>query len=316
MAGGGPPSISVVVPVYGCVACLGELCARLDRVLSSITDRHEIVLVDDRSPDGGWAAIVALQEKYPNVVGVRLSRNFGQHIAISAGLEVARGDYVVVMDCDLQDPPERIPDLVDKANEGFDVVLARRVERNHSLFRIVGARMYFALVSRLTQEGVDGAYGSFSLLKRNVVDAFLRFSERERHYLFIVRWLGFNVTSIEYPHEPRAEGHSSYSIWRLIGHAAGGLFFQETVFLRWIVGAGLMFGIFGGMYGAYHVFRYLAHGAAVPGWTSIMVMLSISTGAILVSLGVIGLYVGRIFEQTKARPLYIVDRLNERISRW
>lgn len=312
----GRPSLSVVVPVYGCAGCLESLCRRLEQTLTQLTDRHEIILVDDRSPDDAWAVITRLQHSHPAVTGLRLSRNFGQHIAISAGLAAARGDYVVVMDCDLQDPPERIADLLDKAREGCDVVLARRVERNHSAFRLLGARLYFSLMGWLTERKIDGSYGAFSLLSRKVVQAYLRFDEPERHYLFIVRWLGFQVGTVEYRHEPRGEGRSAYTLGALLRHAASGLFFQSTVFLRWIISLGLVFGAAGLAMGAYFIHRYLAHGTTVPGWTSLMVLLSISTGVILASLGVIGLYVGRIFEQTKGRPLYVVDTVSERSRRW
>lgn len=309
------PNFSVVVPVYGCAACLELLCSRLDEAFSRIAGDCEIILVDDRSPDNAWAAILAVQEKHPNVKGVRLSRNFGQHIAISAGLAAATGDFVVVMDCDLQDPPEEITNLYALIQSGYDVVLGRRVERNHSFFRVYAARIYFWLMSRLTEEHIDGSYGSFSMLTRKVVDEYLRFGERERHFLFIVRWLGFRIGSHEYEHQQREIGKSSYSLRALIRHAVNGLFFQATVLLRWIVGLGLVFATFGLIFAGYFVYQYMANDSILPGWTSLIVLILISTGVILSSLGVIGLYVGKIFEQTKGRPLYVVDVISDRRSK-
>ena len=310
-------SISVVVPVYGCVECLEQLCARLLATLTQITHRFEIILVDDRSPDQSWAAIVGLQARHPQVRGVRLSRNFGQQIAISAGLSLARGDYTVVMDCDLQDPPEVILELWRVMQAGNDIVMARRAKRTHSWLRVVGARIYFALLSRLNEERIDGSYGSFSMLSRKVVDAFLRFGERERHYLLILRWLGFKVGTIEYAHQDRGIGKSSYTFGALVRHAVDGVFFQTTVFLRWIVGLGLLFALVGMLAAAYLVYRYFAYGVVgIAGWTSVVVVLLVSTGVILLSLGVVGLYVGKIFDQSRDRPLFVVDHIVEAAAPW
>ncbi|HEY6546267.1 MAG TPA: glycosyltransferase family 2 protein, partial [Vicinamibacteria bacterium] len=210
------PSISVVVPVYGCAGCLEPLCSRLDRTLRGMASRYEVILVDDRSPDSSWEAITELAGKLPFVRGVRLSRNYGQHLAITAGLEAAEGDLVAVMDCDLQDPPELLPVLYAKLREGYDYVLARRRSRSHSWIRVLSARVYFKILSVLTGHPIDGSYGSYCLLSRRVVEAFLRFSERERHLLLILRWVGFSAGSIDYEHADRATGASSYSLRKLV----------------------------------------------------------------------------------------------------
>lgn len=312
---GTPPTLSVVVPVYGCVECLEILCNRLERSLESITPHYEIILVDDRSPDHTWLVIRELQETHPAVKGIRLSRNFGQQIAITAGLAAARGQYAVVMDCDLQDPPERIPDLYAKLQEGYDLVLARRAARSHSRLRLLAARAYFALLSRLMEERVDGSYGAFSLVSRKVIDAFLQFGERERHYLFILRWLGFQAGTIEYEHEERHVGRSAYTFRRLLRLATDGIFFQATVLLRWIVTVGLLFAVCGVLLAMLFVYNYFAHGSVV-GWTSVAVLILICTGVILSSVGVIGLYVGKIFDQMKGRPLHVVDTVAERRLSW
>lgn len=304
------PFISVVVPVYACASCLGQLCSRLKQALQPLTNRYEIILVDDRGPDNAWTEILTLQKDYPQVKGIRLSRNYGQHIAISAGLAQSRGDAVVVMDCDLQDPPEKIAQLYAKMQEGHDVVLAKRIRRNHSLFRVAMAKIYFRLLSKLTKEHVDGSYGAFSMLSRKVVNGFLQFNERERHYLFIIRWLGFSTGTIEYAHEERACGKSSYSVRALVKHALEGLFFQATVLLHWIVFTGLSFSLFGVLLAVYYVTIYF-QGQVLTGWTSLVVLLLISTGMMLTSMGVIGLYIGKIFDQTKGRPLYVVDLIAE-----
>lgn len=302
-----PPEISVVVPAYGCRDCLGTLCERLDSVLSALVPHYEIILVDDRSPDASWPIIEALSKQYRAVRGIRLSRNFGQQIAITAGLEASRGTYVVVMDCDLQDPPERIPDLYAEMLKGHDLVMAKRIERTHSPFRLAAAKTYYGLMHRLTGQAVDGQYGAFSMLSRKVVTAFLAFRERERHYILILSWLGFDRGTIEYAHTERHAGRSSYNFLKLAKHALNGMFFHTSVFLNWIVYAGLFFtaGSFGA--GIYFIYRYFVS-SSLPGWTSLVVAVLFSTGLILASVGAVGLYISRIFEMSKGRPLYVVDR--------
>lgn len=308
-------SISVVVPVYGCADCLENLCSRLSDTLGSLTQNFEIVLVDDCGLDGSWEKIVELQQTNSNLHGVRLSRNYGQHIAISAGLQAAKGEFVVIMDCDLQDPPELIPELFAKITEGYDYVLGIRVERNHSFFRVYGAKLYFSLLGKLTKQSINPGAGSFSILSRKVVDAFNRFTERDRHFLFILRWLGFRAASVDYKHAERLSGKSSYSLSALLKHATDGLFFQTTVFLRWIILAGMLFSMTGIVFAIYLIFQFFLHDIA-EGWTSLATLILVSTGALMMSLGVVGLYVGKIFDQTRQRPLYLVDVVLERSSKW
>jgi glycosyltransferase involved in cell wall biosynthesis len=302
----GRVEISVVIPSYGCIGCLEELCARLEKVLIGLVPSHEIVIVDDRSPDNSWPLVEALSRRYDTVRGVRLSRNFGQQLAITAGLEASRGERVIVMDCDLQDPPERIPDLFAEYEKGYDMVLARRIVRTHSGFRRLGAKLYFVLVSRLTGVKTDGSYGTFSIISRKVVNEFLRFSERDRHYLFILRWLGFNAGSIEYVHEERHAGVSSYNLVRLLKHAFSGMFFHSAVLLNWIMYMGLFFTCASFITGGFVIYRYWT-ASALPGWTSLAAAILLSTGMILASIGTVGLYVARLFEIAKGRPAYIVD---------
>ncbi len=309
------PTISVVVPVYNCASCLELLCQQLETSLNILTKRFEIILVDDRSPDNAWSQLVSLQARHPSVKGIRLSRNYGQHIAITAGLAASRGEYAVVMDCDLQDPPSLIPELVAKLREGYDLVLVKRIKRSHSAFRLTAAKIYFKLVSSLTGEPVDGSYGTFSILSRKVINSFLLFEEKERHYLFILRWLGFRIGTVDCVHQERHSGRSSYTLARLMRHAIDGILFQATVLLRWIVSLGFLFALSGIGMAGYLVWRRLFR-TSLPGWTSLVVLILVCTGAILISLGIIGLYVGKIFDQAKQRPLYVIDVVSERGLSW
>jgi dolichol-phosphate mannosyltransferase len=302
------PALSVVVPVYGCADCLEALCARVAAALAG-TD-YELVLVDDRSEDGAWSLVADLATRYP-IAAIRLSRNFGQQAAITAGLAEARGPWVVVMDCDLQDRPEELPRLIAKAAEGYDVVFGRRTSRRHSRFRRSMSRLYFALLNTSLRTDLAGEFGSFSILSRKVVDAYLTLGDTSRHYVFIVQWLGFEQTAIDVDHAERHSGRSSYSLRRLMRHALDGVLFQTTVLLQWIVYLGFALAVLGMALAAVLV-GIAVFSTPPPGWTSLAVLILLIGGFIIISTGVAGLYVGKIFDQVKGRPLFVVD---ERIGR-
>lgn len=303
--------LGIVIPVYRCSNCLEELHQRLKKVLSRIARDHEIIFVDDGDVDGTWDVLreIALSDR--KVKAYRLSRNFGQHAAITAGLSKSSARFVVVMDCDLQDPPEFIPRLFEKAKEGFDIVLTRRMQKKHSPVRNLMSYLYFRLMSFFNNEAIDGRVGSFSLVSRKVVQAYLRMRDKDRHYLFILRWLGFNTALLEYEHAERFQGKSSYRLQALITHAFNGLFFQTTILLRWIIYLGLGLSALGAMSACYILFNYFTR-SVPPGWTSLAVLFLLVGGFIIVSTGVTGLYIGKIFEQVKQRPLYVFDQQVEK----
>jgi len=301
--------LSVVVPVYGCRDCLLELHKRLTAQLEAITPDYEIILVDDRSPDGSWTVLKTIATADARVRAIRLSRNFGQHNAITAGLAASRARWTVVMDCDLQDPPEEIPRLLHAALEGsFDLVLAQRESRKDSWLRLLLARGYFRLLNTFMGTDIDGRFGTFSILSRKVVEAYLHLGDRDRHYLFVLHWLGFERGTIETTHAERATGRSSYRLSALIRHAVRGVFFQTTNVLLYIVGFGFLLAAAGVVLAIYDVVLVaIAH--PPPGYTSEMVATIIIGGFIIVSTGVTGIYIGRVFEQVKGRPLYVVDEI-------
>ena len=300
------PELSVVVPVYGCRDCLRELHRRLVAGAGAVRPDYELVFVDDGSPDGAWDVLADLAAADPSVRAVRLSRNFGQHAAITAGLAHARGRWVVVMDCDLQEPPEEIPRLYAKAREGYDIVFTKRAGRRDSLFRRAAGRAYFRLRNLFLQTSTGGEHGTLSMLSRPVVDAFLSLRDKDREYLIALDWLGFRRAVIEFPHAERHAGRSSYG-WRgLLRVAIDGLFFQTTVLLRWIVFVGFLVVLAGLGLAAYYLVTYLVS-EPPPGYTSLAVLLLLLSGFVITSLGVVGLYVGKTFEQVKERPLYVID---------
>ncbi len=298
--------ISVVIPTYACATCLHVLHERLTATLAQMAVEYELVFVDDRATDGSWDVLAQLAADDQHVRAYRLSRNFGQHVAISAGIAHARGEWIVVMDCDLQDPPEQIPRLYAKAQEGHDIVFARRMGRPGSQLRRTLGRGYFALLNWVAGTNIDRSFGSFSLISRKVADSYLQFRDRDRHYLFILYWLGFNHATIEFTSQERHSGRSAYGVRALLRHAVDGLVFQTTVVLRWIVYAGFALAAGGLLLSCYFVIVHIG-GSTPPGWTSLAIFVLLLSGFAITSTGVIGLYVGKIFEQVKQRPLYVID---------
>jgi dolichol-phosphate mannosyltransferase len=241
-----------------------------------------------------------------HVRAFRLSRNFGQDAAITAGLSRARGEWALVMDCDLEEAPEDIPRLWAAAGDGYDIVRTTRRGWRHSAFRRVTSRAY----RRLTLEtDVRPDYSNMSLLSRQVVDAFLRLHDRDREYMIALDWLGFDSTTVEIEHHERHAGKSGYTLRRLTRAALDGMFFRSTVLLRLVVLLGFVVALIGLIVAAFEVADYFIEAQKrVPGYTSLAVLLLVLAGFIIVSIGVVGLYVGRVFEQVKNRPLFLIDR--------
>lgn len=300
--------ISVVIPTYNAVECLEALYGRLNKSLLQITDKFELLFVEDCSKDGSWEKLAEMSKRLPNIRAIKLSRNFGQQAAITAGLKNCFGQWAVVMDCDLQDPPEEIIRMWEKSQQGYDLVLACRVNRQQFGLRRLFGRMYFALLNIFCMSNIEGDFGCFTLLSRKVVDAFLAFSEKNRHYMMIVQWLGFERAIVDYQQSNRLAGKSSYSFFSLVRLAAQGLFFQTTVLLQFIVAMGFLAAILGMVGLGWTLWNYATHANMLPGWTSVVDTLLILGGFILISIGVVGMYIGEIFDQVKQRPLFLVSK--------
>ncbi|MDQ6914197.1 MAG: glycosyltransferase family 2 protein [Actinomycetota bacterium] len=297
--------LSVVVPVYGCRGCLRELHRRLRAAVGGIADSFELIFVDDASPDGAWDVLAELAAAHPEVKAFGLSRNFGQDAAITAGLTMSAGRFTVVMDCDLQEAPEDIPRLVAKAQEGYDVVRTVRAARGHGRVRQLGSRLYRRL---MMERDPHTEYSNMSLLSRPVVDAFVSVRDRDRELTLVLDWLGFSQATIDIHFADRPHGKSSYTVRRLVRVALDGMFFRTTMLLRLVVFGGFLVVLAGCGFALYNVAYYYLGSGQPAGYTSLMVLLLVLAGFIIVSVGVVGLYVGRIFEQVKFRPLFIVSR--------
>ena len=301
------PHISIVIPVYKAEGCLEELYQRLKASLETITDDFEIVLIEDCGGDRSWPMILDLARRDGRVRGIQFSRNFGQHYGITAGLDHCNGDWVVVMDCDLQDRPEEIPRLYAKAQEGYDVVLARRGRRQDPALKRFTSWLFYKLFSYLADMDYDGETGNFRIVSRKVVTSFRAMQERLRFFGGLVSWMGFPTASIDVQHDERFAGQTSYTFRKLWKLASETIIAYSDKPLRLSIRFGFAISALAFAYGGYIVYRALVHDAPVMGWSSLIASLYFLGGIIISILGILGVYLGKAFDETKRRPLYIVS---------
>ena len=298
---------SIVIPCYRSAESLHELCLRLDQSLSPISSDYEIILVNDASPDDSWSVIRELAAKDTRVRGLNLSRNFGQHYAITAGLDFARGDWVVVMDCDLQDMPEEIPKLYRKAQEGFDIVVGLRAQRKDSYLKILGSHIFRSVFNYFTDSNRDNRAGNFGIYAGKVIKNVNTLREQNRSFGLFTLWVGFRRTTIEIEHAQRAHGKSSYTLSRLLALAMDSIVAHSNKLLQISIKLGFVLSFISLLYALLLVVRYVVWGLTVEGWTSLIVSIYFTSGLIIGNIGVVGLYVGKIFNEVKGRPLYVID---------
>lgn len=308
--------ISVVIPMYGCRAAVPELYRRLTETVKKIAGSYEIIMVDDCCPQNSWEEIEKLCSKDEHVVGIHLSRNFGQIRAITAGLDYCKGDWVVVMDCDLQDRPESIIDLYNKANEGYDVVFTKRQGRKDTFLTKFMSRCFYRVYNYFTDGNYDPAICNFSIARRVVIDYYCQMREQNRAYTMFVKWLGFRQTSIELQEDKRFEGKSSYSFRKKLNLAFEVITSQSNKPLKFSIHLGFTIALIALIYIIYLIIRTLAVGDVLTGWTTIVASIYLMGGLILASVGIVGIYTGNIFNETKKRPIYIVEKcLNGQVKK-
>jgi dolichol-phosphate mannosyltransferase len=303
--------ISVVVPMFNEELIVPELIKRVSSELEKISASHEIVIIDDGSHDKTWDQIVIESKKFKNIRAFKLSKNFGHHYAISAGLHNSNGDWVVVMDGDLQDRPEVIPDLYKKAIEGFDVVFVSRVNRPESIFYKMLQKTFYKLLTVLSGIKWDSRQANFSIISRKVVEAFKEFPENARFYGSTIKWLGFDTTFIEAQHGTRFKGKPSYTFRKRIKLALDIIIAFSDRPLRFAIGLGIVMS-------ATSLFSFLlimmssyannTNNLLIPTLISILILVF---GIIFIILGIIGTYLGRVFTEVKNRPLYIISNSAE-----
>ena len=299
--------ISVVIPVYRAESCLEELYRRLKAALEPLTADFEIMLVEDCGGDRSWPLIVELAQRDPRVKGIQFSRNFGQHYGITAGLDRCNGDWVVVMDCDLQDRPEEIPRLYAKAQEGHEIVVARRGKRSDPLLKRFSSWLYYSVFSWLADMDYDPQAGNFRILSRKVINNYRNMRERSRFFGSLINWMGFPFTSIDVQHDERFAGDSSYTFGKLWRLGAETIIAYSDKPLRIAVRLGFFIATCAFLYGLYILFLALFHGSPVTGWSSLIVSIYFMGGVIVAILGILGIYLGKTYDETKHRPLYVIN---------
>ncbi len=304
--------ISLAIPVFNEEAVLPELLERVGRVLAAVPGGpHEVVFVNDGSRDRSQEMLEAAAAADPRLVVVKFSRNFGHQAALSAALDHVTGDVVLTMDADLQDTPEALPALLARLDEGYDVVVVRRVERKESWWLRASYHVAYRLIAKMSDVPMPVDAGDFALMSRRVVDALTALPERERYLRGLRTWVGFRQTTIEVPRAARAAGETKYSIAKLVQLALDGAFSFSIVPLRISAAVGFAAFLAAFLYSAYAVYAKVVLDQSPQGFTALIVAGTFLAGILLIAIWIIGEYVGRIYEEVKRRPVYVVDSITD-----
>lgn len=307
---GARPSISVVAPAYNEQEVLQEFYSRVTSVLAKLDCEYEIVLVNDGSRDATLPLMYALRDRDPHITIVDLSRNFGKEIALSAGLDNTRGDVIIILDSDLQDPPELIPQMLDCWREGYDVVYGVRTQRDgETWFKKLTAKYFYRLIKKVSRVEIPTDTGDFRLMTRRAVDAVGQLREQHRFMKGLFAWVGFPSKPIFYRRDPRAAGTTTWNYWNLWNFALEGITSFTVAPLKVATYLGLSVAVLALFYAGVVVWKALMFSDPVRGYPSLMAAMLFLGGVQLISIGLLGEYVGRIFNEVKGRPLYLVNRL-------
>jgi dolichol-phosphate mannosyltransferase len=299
---------SIVIPVFNEEAVLPILLRRIDALMGELDGAVEAIFVDDGSTDCTSIFLKARAKDDPRYRYIGLSRNFGHQIAITAGMDAAAGDAVVVMDADLQDPPEVVADMIARWKEGFDVVYARRISRQgENRFKLWTARLFYRLLGLISSVHIPHDVGDFRLIDRKVLDAFRSMPERDRFVRGMIAWLGFRQTEVAFHRLARAAGETKYPLWKMIRLAVSGAVSFSDAPLRLAIWLGLTVSCLAVFYGMFVICLSFVNNELVTGWASTVVIISFLSGINMLTTGVVGLYVGRIHAEVKGRPLYVVE---------
>jgi polyisoprenyl-phosphate glycosyltransferase len=298
--------VGIVIPVYNGRDMIEELCDRLILSTSRITEDFSIVLVDDRSGDNVWPVIVALGKRDPRIQGIQLSRNFGQHCALTAGIDHVRARWYVVMDCDLQDQPEDIERLFTRALDGYDVVVATHDKAGHLPIKRQSSRLFYWLFNIVSGVDLDWSVGNFRIFSDKVAESFRSLREEERFLPAAFSWMGFEVAKVQLEHRERKAGVSSYTFSRLFRLASNVVIAHSELPLRVVTLFGFLMSVIAISVATVYFFKALISGTPVVGWTSLVVGIFVLGSIQIFMLGVVGIYVGKTFRETKKRPLYLV----------
>ena len=305
------PLISIISPEYKGEKMVHELVSRIKKSVSTLTENFEIILVNDASPDNAWQKITKECWEDKRVKGVNLSRNFGQHHAITAGCSFAKGEWIIIMDCDLQDRPEEIPKLYAKALEGWDIVLGQRTVRQDKFLKRMSSKAFHAVLDYLGDIKTDSSIANYGIYKKDVICQYVAIPECTHGLGHLIRYLGYKTTQIPIEHAARAEGKSSYTLHRLFKQAFNSIITNTNNPLRIMIRWGVIFSFIAMMLAFYNVIAYFAGVIQVPGFTTTVFSIWFVGGLLMMQLGIVGIYIGKIFDQVKGRPNFVVmDKVN------
>ena len=299
--------ISIVSPVYRAEKILPILVSEINLVMERIGEDYEIILVDDRSPDNSWEVMKVLSSQNPKIKSIRLSRNFGQHSAIFAGLTKTKGDWVVVMDCDMQDQPKEIAKLYKKALEGYDIVLGQRENRKDKFLKKLSSKLFYKVFNYLSGGHFNNEIGNFGIYRKKAIDSILNINDYIKFFPLFINWVGFRNISIPIEHGEREEGKSSYSISRLLKLAFNVIVSFSDKPLRLFINFGLGISILSFILGIYYLYLSITHKITQPGFSSLILSIWFLSGIIISCIGIVGVYLGKTFDQAKNRPTFIID---------
>ena len=300
--------LSIVSPVYQAEKTVHLLVTEIQKYVTSITDEYEIILVEDGSPDQSWSRIEQICQSNSRVKGIKLSRNFGQHYAITAGLNASKGKWVVVMDCDLQDRPEEIPRLYQHVKKGYDLVFASRTIRRDSWLKKLSSKVFYAFFSYMTDTQQDHTIANFGIYHRKVIQSILMMGDHIRYFPTMSQWVGFTKTKLEVKHGSREEGSSTYTWRKLLILAWNNIIAFSDKPLRLTIKFGLSISLIAFIIGTYYLIQYLRGAIEVLGYASLILSIWFLSGVIIMVIGILGIYLGKIFERVKNRPLYIIEK--------
>ncbi|MFD2550312.1 glycosyltransferase family 2 protein [Bizionia sediminis] len=301
------PEISIVSPIYMAENIAEKLVEAISKSMLELGVSFEIILVDDRSPDNSWPVIKKLSVTHNHVKSIRLSRNFGQHAAIMAGLSQAQGHWIVVMDCDLQDQPKEIKKLYQKALEGYEVVLAKRTQRQDNALKKMSSKVFYKLFNYLAGVKIDNEIANFGIYKNTVIQSVLKLGDAHIFFPLFIRWVGYNQTAIAVEHAARDSGKSTYNLLNLIKLASNTIISFSDKPLRLFLNLGLIISLFSFIGALYVLVQAFRGDIEVMGYSSIFISICFFSGIIITTLGVLGIYLGKAFNQTKNRPIFIID---------
>ena len=299
--------ISIVSPVYRAEKILPILVSEINLVMERIGEDYEIILVDDRSPDNSWEVMKVLSSQNPKIKSIRLSRNFGQHSAIFAGLTKTKGDWVVVMDCDMQDQPKEIAKLYKKALEGYDIVLGQRENRKDKFLKTLTSRLFYKVFNYLSGANFDNNVANFGIYHQKTIKSILDMKDYVKFFSLFINWIGFKSVSIPIEHGEREEGKSTYSVGRLFKQAFNVIISFSDKPLRLFINFGLSISILSFVLGIYYLYLSITHKITQPGFSSLILSIWFLSGIIISCIGIVGVYLGKTFDQAKGRPTFIID---------